>query len=168
MKNNDFQSEDSNSNKNYEEHIIDWNTYFRRNIHRFIEMYFGIKLHFYQKVMIYLMHKSPLVVLICSRAVSKSFITTLYASAVCVLYPGTKVVVCALTKGQASLIVKEKLKKELMVWSPNLEREIKEIKTSANETEAIFKNGSSLIASVSGEGARGVKLSPLYLETNIY
>ena len=33
-----------------ENNIIDWTTFYRRNIHRFIEHYFGIKLYFYQKI----------------------------------------------------------------------------------------------------------------------
>ena len=56
-----------------EDNLIDWCTFYRRNIHRFIEHYFGIQLHFYQKIMIYLMNTCPLVVLLCSRAVGKRF-----------------------------------------------------------------------------------------------
>lgn len=82
----------------FEDKIIDWCTFYRRNIHRFIEHYFGIKLHFYQTIMVYLMHSCPLVVLLCARAVSKSFITSVYACAVCVLYPNSKVLVTAMTK----------------------------------------------------------------------
>lgn len=88
---------------NFDDTIIDWTTFYRRNIHRFVEHYFGIKLHFYQKIMLYLMHKSPLVVLLCARAVSKSFITAIYACAVCCLYPNSKVLVASLTKKQAGL-----------------------------------------------------------------
>ena len=40
-----------------EENLIDWCTFYRRNIHRFVEHYFGIQLHLYQKIMIYLMNK---------------------------------------------------------------------------------------------------------------
>lgn len=91
--------------KEWEENIIDWNTFFRRNIPLFIKMYFGIDLHFFQKIIIYLMAKFPLVVLICARAVSKSFMTALFACSQCVLYPGIKVVVCAGTKNQAGFWV---------------------------------------------------------------
>ena len=84
--------------KEFEENIIDWCTFYRRNIHRFIEHYFGIKLHFYQKIILYLMNLCPLVVVVCARAVSKSFITALYACAICVLKPNSKVLVTALTK----------------------------------------------------------------------
>ena len=31
----------------FEDRIIDWATFYKRNIHRFVEHYFGIKLHFY-------------------------------------------------------------------------------------------------------------------------
>lgn len=89
--------------KEFEDRILDWTTFYRRNIHRFIEHYLGIKLHFYQKIMIYLMHSCPLVVLLCARAIAKSFVTSVYACAVCILYPNSKVLVTALTKKQAGL-----------------------------------------------------------------
>jgi hypothetical protein len=87
----------------FQERIIDWTTFYRRNIHRFVEHYFGIKLHFFQKIMLYLMNVCPLVVIICARAVSKSFTTSIFACAICVLYPNSKVLVTAMTKKQAGL-----------------------------------------------------------------
>lgn len=89
--------------KEFEFKIIDWCTFYRRNIHRFIEHYFGIELHLYQKIMIYLMNISPQVVILCARASAKSFITSLYACAICVLFPNSKVLVTAMTKKQAGL-----------------------------------------------------------------
>ena len=44
-----------------------------------------------------------------------------------------------------------------MVMSPNLRREIKNIKTGQNAIEVIFHNGSSFIASVAGEQSRGLR-----------
>ena len=44
-----------------------------------------------------------------------------------------------------------------MVQSPNLRREIKKISTSQNSIEVVFHNGSSFIASVAGEQARGIR-----------
>lgn len=102
------------------------------------------------------MHCCPQVVLLCARAVSKSFITSLYACAVCVLYPNSKVLVTALTKKQSGLLITEKIEKELMVMSPNLRREIKKISTGQNAIEVIFHNGSSFIAGVAGEQSRGL------------
>lgn len=145
----------------FEEKIIDWTTFYRRNIHRFIEHYFGIKLHFFQIIFIYMMNLSPLVTFICSRAVSKSFMTALYGCAVCILYPNSKVLVTSKTKKQAGLLISEKIQKELMVMSPNLCREIKRINTNQNAIEVIFHNGSSFIASVAGEQSRGLRSTVL-------
>ena len=147
-----------------EENIIDWTTFYRRNPHRFIEHYFGIKLHFIQVIMIYLMSLSPLVVFICARAVSKSFTTSLYSCAVCVLYPNSKVFVVAKTKKQAGLLITEKIEKELMVMSPNLRREIQKISTGQNSIEVVFRNGSSFIAGVCGEQSRGIRSTILIVD----
>ena len=57
----------------FEDRLIDWCTFYRRNIHRFVEHYLGIKLYLYQKIMLYLMNLCPTVVLLCSRAVGKWF-----------------------------------------------------------------------------------------------
>lgn len=146
------------------EKVIDWNTFFRRNIHRFIEMYFGIELHFYQVIMVYLMNLAPLVVIVACRAAAKSFCIAIFACARCVLYPKTRVVIASSTKKQASLIVSEKIKKELIPKSPNLAREIKDIRTGQNETEVTFWNGSSIIVVPASDNARGIRATMLIYE----
>lgn len=110
------------------------------------------------------MNLCPLVVLLCARAVSKSFITAIYACCVCILYPNSKVVVASLVKKQAGLLITEKIEKELMVMSPNLRREIKKISTNQNSIEVVFHNGSSFIATVAGEGARGIRSTVLIID----
>ena len=35
--------------------LIEWITFYRRNMHRFVEHYLGIELYFYQKIWIYYM-----------------------------------------------------------------------------------------------------------------
>ena len=147
-----------------EENVIHWCTFFRRNIHRFATNYLGIKLHLFQMIAMYLMNISPTVVLLCARAFSKSFITALWACCVCLLYPNSKIVATALTKKQASLLVKEKIQKELMKMSPRLASHIKEIKTSQNDIEVIFENGSSFICCVCGEQSRGIRSTVLLVD----
>ena len=147
-----------------EENVIHWCTFFRRNIHRFAINYLGIKLHLFQMIAMYLMNISPTVVLLCARAFSKSFITALWACCVCLLYPNSKIVATALTKKQASLLVKEKIQKELMKMSPRLASHIKEIKTSQNDIEVIFENGSSFICCVCGEQSRGIRSTVLLVD----
>ena len=148
----------------FEDKLIDWCTFYRRNIHRFVEHYFGIRLHLYQKIMLYLMNLTPVAVLLCSRAVGKSFITALYACAVCVLYPNSKVVATAKRKKTVELLIKEKIEKELMNFSPNLRREIKKINTSNNNTEVIFYNGSSFTVSPANDDARGQRCTILIVD----
>ena len=67
-------------------------------------------------------------------------------------------------KKQASLLLKEKIQKELMKMSPRLTSHIKEIKTSQNECEVIFENGSSFICCVAGEQSRGIRSTVLLVD----
>lgn len=110
------------------------------------------------------MNLTPLVVIVAARAAAKSFIIAIFACAKCVLYPGTKIVIASATKGQANLIVSEKIKKELIPNSPNLAREIKEIKTGLNQTEVIFWNNSSIIVVAASDNARGFRANIIIYE----
>lgn len=152
------------SNKVNYERIIDWTTFYRRNIPVFVEHYLGIPLHLYQIIWLYMLNICITVVIIAGRASAKSFVIAIFSCAKAILYPGTKVVVASGSKKQASLIVKEKIQKELMPRSENLRREIKTIKTSANEIEVIFWNGSSIVVVVAGEGALGYRSTVLIFE----
>lgn len=58
------------------------------------------------------------------------------------------------TKNQARLIITEKVE-EIRRTSVMVGREIKEIRTGSNQTEAIFHNGSKIMAVTSNENARG-------------
>ena len=104
------------------------------------------------------------VVIIAGRASAKSFVIAIFSCAKCILYPNTKVVIASGSKKQASLIVKEKIQKELMPKSENLRREIETIKTSTNDIEVVFRNGSSIVVVVGGEGALGYRSTVLIFE----
>ena len=114
--------------KSHVDHFIQWVTFFRRNLHRFATDYLGIKLYPYQAEMLYLMGTGEFIVIIASRASAKSFITALYCCCRCILYPNSKIVLAAGTKGQSKLLVSEKIQKELMSMSPPLRKEIRKIK----------------------------------------
>lgn len=60
-----------------------------------------------------------------------------------------------MTKGQSELIITEKIKNELMVWSPMLAREIESIKDNQNKTTVQFKNKSKITVVVASDNARG-------------
>ena len=139
-------------------------TYWRRNVHRFAEFLGFKRLFLYQKIVLYLMNLYPMVVIVACRAAAKSYLVALFACLKCILYPGSKFVIASSTKKQASLIVTEKIQKELMTESPALAAEIKDIKTGQNQTEVIFHNGSSIVVVPATDNARGARGTCLVLE----
>jgi hypothetical protein len=140
-----------------------WTTFYRLNIHRFIDHYFGIELFFFQKILLYFMNLNTFVMIVAARGLSKSFMISIFACARCVLYPNTKVIIASGVKKQAKLIITEKIEKELMQY-PNLAREIKQIKSSSNDATVIFHNGSTIEAVTSSENSRGYRGNILILE----
>jgi len=108
-----------------------WITFYRRNPHRFIEMYFGIKLHPFQILMIWILQRSNLAYIVASRAASKSWIIAVWALTLAVLYPGIKVICCSKTLKQGGIIISEKLM-SLRDEHPNVAREIRNITANSN------------------------------------
>ena len=143
------------SNEKYCDNFLKWNTFFRRNFHRFAIDYLGIKLYEYQALALYQLGINNMIVIIACRAAAKSFIIALYACIRCILYPRTKILLSSATKGQSELIVTEKIRAELMDWSPMLAREIESIRDNQNKTIVQFRNGSKIIVVVANENARG-------------
>lgn len=139
------------------DHFFKWNTFFRRNYHRFAIDALKINLYEYQALTLYEMGVNNMIVIVASRAAAKSFIIALYACIRCILYPGTKILLSSATKKQSDLIVTEKIKNELRSWSPMLAREIneKDIKDNGNKTEVLFRNKSKIIVVVANDNARG-------------
>lgn len=80
-----------NNEKNLD-HFLLWNTFFRRNLHRVAIDYLGLKLYLYQILILYLMGVSRFVAIIASRSAAKSFIIAIYACCICIVKPGSKVV----------------------------------------------------------------------------
>jgi hypothetical protein len=140
-----------------------WITFFRRNPHRFVELYFGIKLFPYQIIMLWVLQKSNLAYIVASRASAKTFMIAVWALTLSVLYPGIKVVVASKTLKQGGILLSEKLT-YLRDTYPNVAREIKSITTNSNNYEAIFHCGSTIKVVPSSESARGSRANYLILE----
>jgi len=147
----------------YEDNLMTWVGYWRNNLHRFAEEYLGVKLHFFQKILLYLLGKSENLVMITARGMGKSFIVVLYACCYAILYPGSKIVIAAQSKAAASGIVNEKIN-ELKNASPTLRQEIGDIKSHRDETLVNFLNGSYILTVVSGENARGKRSNVLIID----
>ena len=131
-----------------------WIVFFRNNVHRFIEIYFGIKLFPYQWFDMYTMGKSIKWIGIKSRGLAKSWEAGLYACAHAVLYPKSQITIVAETKTQAGIIIDKKIR-PLYDQYENLNREIREIVTNANKYEIQFYNESYIFVVPLRESARG-------------
>ena len=137
------------------DHVLRWNTFFRRNLHRLAIDYLGIPLHMYQIVILYLMGVCNFIVIIACRAAAKSFIIALYACCRCIVYPNSRIVLSSATKGQSKLIISEKIQNELMTISSVLNKEILRIKDNNNETIVYFRSGSTIVVVPASENGRG-------------
>ena len=143
------------------DHAIQWITFFRRNFHRCATDYLGLKLHLYQSLMLYLMGINDFFVTIASRASAKSWVVALFACVKCILYPNSMIVLASGTKGQAKLIVSEKIEKELMRDSPVLRKEIVKIKDNQNEVIVYFRNHSTITVVPASDNGRGYRSTVL-------
>lgn len=143
------------SNPKNVDHVLLWNTFFRRNLHRFAIDYLGIKLHFYQAIMLYFMGISQFFVTIATRSAAKSLILALYACCRCITRPETLFVLASSTKGQAKLLVTQKIQGIFMARSPALRKEIESIKDNQNEIIIRFRNNSQIIVVAALDTARG-------------
>lgn len=149
------------------EHVartIDWITYYRRNVEKFAEHYFGFGNFPYQKIMLHEMGVYGSSTIVAARASAKTYVVAEYACCYAVLYPGSLIVVGSATKGQAGILVNEKIRGELMHQSPVLRAEIERISTGKNDTTVEFKNGSSITVVAANEYARGYRAHLLILD----
>ena len=102
-----------------------------------------------------MMGTSTCFVMIAARALAKSFMIAIWACTIAILYPKSNIIICAGTKGQAKLIISEKIKRELQNMSPALKNEIEGIYDSQNNQSVMFKNGSQIIVVTANDNSRG-------------
>ncbi len=140
-----------------------WTAFYRANPHRYARDYLGVKLFLYQILLLWAMNKYSFFMYIAARGQGKSYLIAVYCVIRAILYPNSNIVLSSGTKGQARLIISEKIF-ALKNNSKNVEREIKEFKTSANETYVVFWNGSKITAVVSGDSARGFRANILIVD----
>jgi hypothetical protein len=140
-----------------------WTAFYRANPHRFAKEYLGVNLFLYQVLLLWAMNKYSFFMYIAARGQGKSYLIAIYCVIRAILYPSSNIVLASGTKGQARLIITEKIF-ALKNNSKNVEREIKEFKTSANECYVVFWNGSKITAVTSGDSARGYRANILIVD----
>ncbi|PEF30282.1 terminase [Bacillus thuringiensis] len=140
-----------------------WTAFYRANPHRFAKDYLGVNLFLYQKLLLWAMNKYNFFMYIAARGQGKSYLIALYCVIRAILFPGSNIVLASGTKGQARLIITEKIYK-LKNDSANVAREISEFRTGANETYVAFKNGSKITAVPASDNARGFRANILIVD----
>lgn len=143
-----------------------WITFFRRNIHRLAVDYLGISLYPYQALILYLMGIGNFTNIVGSRSIAKSFLIALYSCCKAILFPNSMIVVASATIGQAELIISKKIQDELMNASPQLRKEISEIKRVNGKLKVFFHNGSTIVVVAALDSARGERSTVLVREEN--
>jgi len=143
--------------------VAKWCSFYRANPQRFVKDYLSIDLKLFQQILIYMMMCSTHFMYLASRGQGKSFLIAIYAVTRCILYPGTKIVICSKTKSQAANVL-EKIKNELMFKSANLRMEIKDINTSTEKGKVEFHNGSTIKIVTANDNARSNRANILIID----
>ena len=150
--------------KEYDRKIAEWQMFFLSNLNIFVKEVLGIPLHFFQEQILVEMWDSEVFAFIGSRGISKSFVTAIFAVALCLLLPNFKIVICSMTIGQGNLIVEEKIKKILSSntgLSKVLNQLVKdgyiEFGKDRDTGGALVKfgNGAEILSAFIGESLRG-------------
>lgn len=149
--------------------IKKWTTFYRRNIDIYAEERLRIKLRPFQRIMLHMMGVSQVWFGICSRASSKTFIVALFCVCMCLLLPYTEAIITASTIDQGRKMVEQKIKNELVrKLSPILkylyEQGKIKIKTSKDEVEVEFFNGSTIKVLPAMDSSRGARATILVYE----
>ena len=137
--------------------------YYRANPQRFVEEVLGIHLKLFQKILIWAMMQYYYFMFIAARGMSKTWLTALFCVVRCILYPGSKIVVCAGTLKQANGVLL-KIQDEFMKQSPILCSEIEKCNISQNEAIIMFKNGSWITTRTSTDNARGARANIIVVD----
>lgn len=137
--------------------------YYRANPQRFVEEVLGIHLKLFQKILIWAMMQYHYFMFIAARGLGKTYLTGLFCVVRCILYPGSKIVVCAGTLKQANGVLL-KIQDEFMKQSPILCSEIEKCNISQNEAIIMFKNGSWITSRTSTDNARGARANIIVVD----
>ncbi|WP_341323375.1 terminase family protein [Solibacillus sp. FSL H8-0523] len=142
--------------------IAIWASWYRFRMDIFARDYLGIQLKLFQVLLIFAMQTNNYFMYLASRGQGKSFLSAVYAVCRCILYPGTIVVIASGTKGQATSVLKKI--EQIMINSPNLRREILDLKLGVNSPGCLFHNGSSIMVVTSNDNARSARAHVILID----
>lgn len=140
-----------------------WVAYWRANPHRFAEEVLNVRLRLFQKFVLWAMNFSTKTTLITCRGLGKTFLTALFCTIRCILYPGTIIVVASKTRKQSNEVI-GKVKDILMPNSPILQTEISDILMNQYNSTITFRNSSKIVVCTANDNARGLRCHILLVD----
>jgi len=142
--------------------IAKWTSYYRLYPHIFVQEYLGIKLKLFQSIILYFMMHENYVVYIAARGQGKTFLTAIFCVVRALLFPETKIIIASGRKSQAREVI-DKID-DMRKTSPNLAREITDLKSSLNDASIEFANGSWIKIVASNDGARSKRANLIVVD----
>lgn len=148
-----------NVSQDFLKNVYIWTSFYRKHIYAFVEDFMNIKLKTFQKLQLYILNEYTFSAVLASRGLGKSWITSVYILARCILYPNTQVVVAAAVKSQSVEIVEyiDKFRKN----SDAVNREILYLSAGQTDPRVDWVNGSTLRIVASNDNARGKRANLL-------
>lgn len=139
-----------------------WTSWYRLFPHIFARDYLGLSLKVFQQILLYMMMHFNFFLYIASRGQGKSWLTAVFCCVRAILFPESKIILAAGVKSQSIEIIEKIL--ELKNNSPNLAREISDIKTNSNDARVIFKNGSWIRCTAANQNARSKRANTVVVD----
>lgn len=140
-----------------------WGAFYRANPWRFVRDYLHVNLKLFQKILLTMMMLSSTFAFIAARGIGKTYLSAIYATVRCILYPGTKCCVASGVRSQGVAVI-DKIRLELIPNSPELEAEIESIKINGTICEIVFKNSSFIRVVTASDSSRGNRANVLLLD----
>lgn len=138
--------------------------YYRANPSRFIEDFIpGLKLKFFQKILLWLMANNTMGYVVACRGLGKTYVVAMFATWKSILFPHSKVVCASYTYKQGREILC-KIVEDFMPKSSLLRNEIEYYSLSRNDATIRFKNGSIIKIAITSEASRGMRSTCLLID----
>ncbi len=141
--------------------------FYRENPHRFCKDYLNINLKKFQKILMYALFHNNYFMYVASRGQGKTWLTAIFCVAMCILYPGTKIVIASATISQGNeLLLKiiDDLCKNYDWGSNNLNNEIEYHLINQNKGVIKFHNGSWIRTATASDNSRGMRANILIVD----
>lgn len=137
--------------------------YYKTHPDEFCEDVLGIRLNFYQIIMMRAAFKAKFSIFVMSRGLGKSWLSMLIVVIYCLLYPNALAGIIAPSFRQAKKVIEEKYKDSICSLSPFVEQEESRYSCNLQQAEVEFFNGSKINAFPLGSDGGKIRGARLHI-----